>query len=155
MTNHELGRQLGVLIIEERQKTNQILKLINEAMSRRSYVELGFSSMFDWLVRGFGYSNAAAFRRIEAAKLLRTLPEISEKLESGKLNLSTLAKAQSFFKASACPITTSEKAKVITQLENQSVAQTEKIMMSLYPELASQVRTERTITIDKNTTRLR
>jgi len=43
--------------------------------------------MFDWLVNGFGYAKASAYERIEAAKLLRVVPEISEKLASGRLNV--------------------------------------------------------------------
>ncbi len=94
MTNRELARELGKLVSEERRITHEILKLINSAFERRAYLEHGFSSMFEWLVSGFGYSHSAAFRRIEAARLIKSVPDAAEKLQSGELNLSTLSKAQ-------------------------------------------------------------
>lgn len=94
MTNREIGVKLGLKIKEERTKTNEVLLLINLALERRTYLEWGFSSMFDWLVRGFGYSNAAAYRQIEAARLMKAVPEISSKLETGQVNLSTMSNHQ-------------------------------------------------------------
>ena len=47
MTNHEVGIKLDQLTREERQKTHEILETINIALNQRSFVELGFSSIFD------------------------------------------------------------------------------------------------------------
>src|SRR5262245_38920543 len=99
MTNRELGEKLGALIRQERKITNEILSYINLALERRAYLEHSYQSMIEWLTKGFGYSGSAAYRRLEAAKLLRAVPEIAEKLESGSVNLSTVAKAQTVIKA--------------------------------------------------------
>ena len=64
MTNQDVNVQLGQLIKSERGITIQILNLIQVGLRQRSFLEFGFASMFDWLTRGFGYSNAAAYRRI-------------------------------------------------------------------------------------------
>lgn len=40
------------------------------------------------MIKKYGYSEASAIRRIDAAKLLSSVPEIAERLKSGALNLS-------------------------------------------------------------------
>src|SRR5690606_23694895 len=99
MNPQELARKLKTLIQSERQTTKEILHLLNYALEKKSYLELGYPSLFAWLVEGFGYSNAAAYRRIEAARLLKQVPQIEEKLQAGSLNLSTLSRAQTYLKA--------------------------------------------------------
>lgn len=136
MTNQELQQKLAKLVKEERKITQEILALIQLALERRVYLELGYPSCFEWLVKGFGYSNAAAYRRIEAARLLKTLPEAREKLESGELNLSVLAKAQSHFRAEEregrAP-TTEEKREVVKQLEGKSQTEAEEVLLESFP----------------------
>lgn len=99
MTSLQIGEHLGKLILEERKQTNEVLKVINLASETRAYLDLGYPSMFEWLTKKFGYSNAAAYRRIEAARLLRVVPEVAKKLEEGSVSLSSLAKAQSAMRA--------------------------------------------------------
>lgn len=157
MTNLELEQKLSKLILEERKISHEILVLINIALERRCYLDRGFSSMFDWLVNGFGYSNAAAYRRIEAAQLLRVVPEIEEKLKSGDLNLSTLSKAQSVIraheKASGEKVSDAEKKNIVEEIENKSVHETEQLLVARFPETASSVHQERRTVIDENTNR--
>jgi 5-methylcytosine-specific restriction endonuclease McrA len=113
--------------------------------------------MFEWLTKGFGYSNAAAYRSIEAAQLLKARPEVEEKLTSGQVNLSTLSKAQSFIKAqekvSGQKVTEDTKAKVIAQIENKTIEQTEKNLLTLFPETAAAIPQERRKVLDAETTR--
>lgn len=99
MNNREIGTRLGELIKNERRITNEILQLLNQAEAQSTYLELGYASLFDWLTKGFGYSNAAAYRRIQAARLLRSVPEVREKLETGVVNLTTLCQASAAIKA--------------------------------------------------------
>ena len=152
MTNHELGQKLSVLIRKERKITNEILELISLALERRSYLELGFSSMFDWLVKGFGYSSSAAYRRIEAARLLKAVPEASQKLEDGRVNLSTLAKAQSVIryqeKISGKKVSAEVKGEIVKSIENKSAIETEQTLISIFPEAASEVKQERRTVIN-------
>ena len=91
-SNQELTLKLRALVLEERKITRQILELINESARRRLFSEAGYSSLFDWLTRELGYSEGAAQRRIESARLLRSIPEVAEKIESGRLSLTNLAK---------------------------------------------------------------
>ncbi len=154
MTNHEIERKLSVLVREERRITNEILELLCLAMDRRTYLELGFSSMFDWLVKGFGYSGSAAYRRIEAARILKAVPETSEKLENGSVNLSTLAKAQTVIrqqeKISGKHLSAHAKSEVIRSIENKTAIETEQTLISIFPDVASEIKQERhTVINDK------
>ena len=158
MNSHELAEKLGALIREERHTTNEILSLINLALEKRSYLDLGFSSMFDWLVKGFGYSNAAAYRRIEAAKLLRSVPEATQKLASGEVNLSTLCKAQAVIraqeKAVGQQVAKETKKEIIQKIENKSTQEAEQVLISILPEAASSVKQDRRTIVNETTTRL-
>jgi len=137
MTNLEIQNRLTHLVKEERKITHEILQLLLLALEKKTYLELGYPSLFEWLVKGFGYSNAAAYRRIEAARLLQTLPEVAEKLENGEVNLSVLAKAQTAFRAeekAGRPVSVEEKRELVEQLEGKSQAQAESKIREVFPE---------------------
>ncbi len=158
MTNREIAAEISQEIKVERRSTNRILVLINLAQERRVYADLGFSSMYDWLVRGFGYSHSAAYRRIEAARLLKAVPAISKKLERGEVNLTTISKAQSVFKAhermSGQRISMTLKADVVRKIENKSAQQAEQILLNVFPGAASTVHQERKTIVNDTTIRL-
>jgi hypothetical protein len=156
MTSHEIAEALGTLIRSERRITNQILEMINLAYEKRAYLDLGFASMFEWLTKGFGYSNAAAYRRIEVAKLLKAIPEVSEKLASGQVNLSTLSKAQSMITSqekAGQKISIEMKSEIVNRIENKTYQETEKTLIALFPESAPTVHQECRRVIDAETTR--
>ena len=98
MNDIEFESNFKFKISQERKITNEILQMINQAEDRRIHLKRGFSSLFTWLV-GFGYSESAAYRRIEAARQIRAVPSIAEKLQTGELNLTTVTKARSAMKA--------------------------------------------------------
>ena len=94
MTNSEIEMKLARLVREERRISSEILQLIREASARKIYLERGFSNLYEWLVRGYGYSHAAAHRRIQAAKLVSALPSVDQKLQMGDLSLTTASQLQ-------------------------------------------------------------
>jgi hypothetical protein len=61
-----------------------------EVEDRRLHLAMACSSLFDFCVRRLGMSEGAAFRRINAARLVRRFPGLAAHLESGHLHLSTL-----------------------------------------------------------------
>src|SRR5690606_9264736 len=88
------------------------------------------------------YSEAQAGRRISAMRLLRELPQVEEKIQSGSLNLSNLCQARSYFrevdkkaKTEGGDVLSAEyKIEIIEQLENKSARDGEKLLSSLKPE---------------------
>ena len=73
------------------------LALITRSMSSSSitcwsskpgaYLSRGFSSLFDYVKRGLGYSDAASWRRINAMKLCTRIEGVRERLWDGSLTL--------------------------------------------------------------------
>ena len=158
MTNAEIETKLVDLIKDERRITNEILVLINAAEERDLPRERGFPSTFEWLTRGLGYSNAAAYRRLQAAKLIRTLPEVQDKLATGELNLTTVAQAQGAIKAqekiSGEKMAAAAQAAIVTAIENQTSAEAERTLLELLPETAKVVNQERTTRLTAEQSRL-
>ena len=84
-----LNNRLLRLRNSEREIVSEIIQGLSEMHSRRLYLELGYSSLFDYCTRGLGYSESGAYRRISVAKCVLSMPEVLNCLRSGKLNLTT------------------------------------------------------------------
>ena len=158
MTNQEISEKFSSLVKTERKITLEILHLINLVEDRKLHLERGFGSLHDWLIREHKYSETSANRRIQAARLLRSVPEVSEKINSGIVNLSTLAKTQSIIRSqeriTGKQVSLREKEAAIGKIENQTQLNAEQSLIALFPETASQVRQDRVTVIDENTQRL-
>jgi hypothetical protein len=154
----EINEKMKFLVKTERKITLEVLHLINLAEDLDVHLELAYSSLHDWLIKEHKYSDRAANRRIQVAKLLRAVPAISDKIERGSLNLTTLSKAQSIIrtqeKMSGKPVSVQQKLEAIASIENQSTLKAEQMLMSLFPETASQVRQDHVTVIDAFTQRL-
>lgn len=83
--------KLKNLVASERKITAEVIDLIREVDQKRIYLEYGYTSMFAMLTKDFGYTPSAAMRRIDAARLSKELPEVSESLKDGELNLSQVS----------------------------------------------------------------
>ncbi|UOF02058.1 HNH endonuclease [Bdellovibrio reynosensis] len=89
-TNEELEARLKDLVQKERKLLHVIIEHIREIDGRRIYLTKGYSSIYDYLTKELGYSGSAAMRRLEAARLLREVPQVAEHLQEGTLNLSQI-----------------------------------------------------------------
>jgi exonuclease VII small subunit len=120
------------LVFSERKITAHVIKHIAEIDRRRLFLEKGFTSVFDYLVKDIGYSPSAAMRRIDAARLMQELPEVVEKLETGSLTLSQATQVQKaardFKKIKHANLNTETKRELFLQIENTSQKATEKII---------------------------
>lgn len=156
-TNLEIKNQIGRLAQTERSITVELVEFIRLAMEQNSFRDFGRANIFLWLTLDFGFSKAAAYRRISAARVLRAVPEASEKLEKGALNLTTIAQAQTVFRAqekiSGEQVSAEVKAEVLEKMENQSSEEAERTLRGLFPETASPVRQEKRTVINEELTR--
>lgn len=138
MTNQEIEIQFTKLVRDERRITNEILRAINLVEDRKIFLARGYPSLFAWLVKAHGYSESAAYRRIQAARVLREVPEISAKIETGAVNLSTLSKAQTAIRAEEKRTRKKiSKAEVVSLIEGKTSVEADKALLSLFPESAS------------------
>ncbi len=161
LSNSELLDKTKQLAFEERKLNIEILKHLKEIESRRLFLEIGYRSLFEYAVKELSYSEDAAYRRINAMRLLKDLPQVEEKIQSGSLSLTAACKVQNFFKAQSLqqkedlktkaahdlqrniiPTNTYhsqiDKLKLIESLENKSTREIEKELLKLNPELIPQ-----------------
>ncbi len=118
--NNELNKQLHNELLklrkQEKHISAQILEKLQLIEDKRSYLPMGYSSLFDYLTRGLDYSSSRAYERQSCLKLTRELPELKEKIDQGQLSYSTITKAFKTLNKK----TTEEKRKVLKSLENKS-----------------------------------
>ena len=134
----ELLASLKSLVKEERRITCELVERIAEVIRRKLFYGLGYSSVLDWLTGDLGYSVSAAYRRLEAARLLLDVPELSEKLESGSLSLSVAAKLQTAVrqqeKRSGQKVSQSFKSDLVDKIQNHSQSQAEIVLLEALPQ---------------------
>jgi hypothetical protein len=125
LSNEELDQNLKFLVRQEREILSEILEHICEIDRRKFYLQMAYSSLFDYLTKHLGYSAGSAQRRIDAARLVREVPELSDKLESGSLNLAQVSLVQ---KAIRLKKATANKREILASLENKSFSESQIIV---------------------------
>lgn len=120
------------LVREEREILTAILHHLREIDRRRLFAALGYKSLFDFAVRRLNYSEDQAYRRIAAMRLLKEIPEVECRINSGELSLTHIGLAQSFFRqeGKAKEFTKSEKLELLTEIGGKSVREAEKITVA-------------------------
>jgi hypothetical protein len=88
--NSELLAGLSELVQRGNEITGGVLAHLAELEERMLHLELGFPSLFAYCVQVLGMSEAAAGRRVAAARVCRRFPEAFELVAQGDLHLSAL-----------------------------------------------------------------
>jgi hypothetical protein len=115
------------LVVLERKITAELLEKLFVVEQKALYAELGYSSMFNYLCKELGHSEAAAMRRISTLRLMKKFPEVTKKIEEGKLSLSSLAKAEQTFKKSE--LSFEAKENVLKRIEGLGSRETDKVLL--------------------------
>jgi hypothetical protein len=126
-----IDQNLLSFVRTEREVLTNILHHLREAERRRLFCKRGFASLFEYATKRLGYSEDEAIRRISAMRLLRELPQIEEKIESGALKLTQLAKAQTLFRQETkanLGRTSTEKLDFLTKIQSCTKRELEKII---------------------------
>jgi 5-methylcytosine-specific restriction endonuclease McrA len=133
--NLKLAAGLKSLVKKENQLLHVIIEYIKEIDSRRLYFDLGYPSLFEYLTKEMKYSAGSAQRRIDAARLSREIPSVSQKIQAGTLNLHQVSELQRAVRQVAKNAVGSEgiipketKEKLIQELENKSNQETQKLI---------------------------
>jgi len=121
----------------------QIKKLSDEALRatvrslverRRLYAEWGYSSLYAYVTTELKFSEGSAMRRIQAMRLLREMPEIEAKVETGALSLTVLSQAQPVIKN----LSPEKKQEVIAKLNDCSSRQADRVLAEVAPREAKE-----------------
>lgn len=130
----ELDIRLRSLVVKERTLLADIIALLKEIDRRQVYLELGYPSLFEYLVRGVGYSEGAAQRRIDAARLMADLPDLHERVMRGAIKLNQAAMIQKasreVLRLQRRVVSIDEKREILKRLEGQTHAESQKIVAS-------------------------
>lgn len=97
LNDDTLLNQVSKLVQKERELNVKVIHYIWEIKVRRLYAKRGYSSLFEFLIKGLHYSKGAAHRRLESMSLIQVVPEAKESLREGKVNLTTASTLNSFF----------------------------------------------------------
>ena len=87
----ELDQELATRLSTERAQTIETILLIAEIDRRQTFVELGFSSTWDYLRRVHGQSDTMIHYRLGCARAVNRFPQVVEPLRDGRLCMTTLA----------------------------------------------------------------
>ncbi|MGZ3843911.1 MAG: HNH endonuclease [Bdellovibrio sp.] len=130
ISNSDLEFQLKNLVAKERKLLHVILEHIKEVDVRKIYLERAYSSLYEYLIKELGYSGSAAMRRLEAARLLKEVPTLAEKIQEGSVNLSQIGELSRALKEKektcGMKVSCAQKEKLIAVITGKSTQETQK-----------------------------
>ena len=104
LSDSELMLSLKDALATERCSTLSLLYHLMEVEKRGSYREAGFSSLYDFCVRGLQLSEGGAYRRITAARAMREHSELPGLFLEGKVSLCSIAVSAKAIKEEAASV---------------------------------------------------
>lgn len=117
LTDEVLINDAIIIARSEREMTLRMLHHLKEIEQRKLYSDLKCTSLFDFCVRILKYSESSAYRRIQASKLITSIPEVEEKIIEGALSITNIALVNQYFKENKI-VDTEEKKKILSEIEN-------------------------------------
>lgn len=147
LSNQELDHHLAERISKEKEILSEILYLILEVDRRRLYLERAYPSLFEYLVKHHGYSAGSAHRRIEAARLMKDIPDLPARLESGSLNLTQVGLVQKAIKQTIrqnkTQVSKEEKVELIQNLQHKTFAESQTLVAQAFDfEIKAETKTQ-------------
>jgi len=88
---HDVVKKLETLAKVERRISVKILRCLIEVEKKRIHLDIGYSSLFVFLTKHLKYSDGSAYRRIEAMKILRDVPDLGHRITVGAMSVTTAA----------------------------------------------------------------
>ena len=127
LKDKELVEKFGVLVREEKEATASVIAHLSEIDRRKLYALEGYSSLFNYCVEKYHYSESEAFLRIQAARLSQPFPEILNYLEKDKMTLTTIKLISPY-------LTQDNKEVLFKEVDQKSTREVEKVLATLFPQ---------------------
>lgn len=141
LSNHELHQQTKHKADGERLATIELLWHLREIERRMLYAQMSYRDLKEYCVKELKLSEGSAWRRINAMRLLKEVPEVECKIQSGELSLTQVTMARAHFRE--VKVTQQEKKNILAALENQSARATERILVESRPAVYAPVYAEK------------
>jgi len=143
-SDENLISDLKDIVKRERELQTELLHHLKEVENRKIYLQKGFSSLFAYMTEELKYSEGSAQRRIQAMRLIKELPSVEKKLESGEISLMVASQVQGYLqrenkkrKLDKTPkLTSLEKINLVKKLEGTSSRECEKRLAQISPEIS-------------------
>ncbi|MBL6991337.1 MAG: HNH endonuclease [Bacteriovoracaceae bacterium] len=118
LNDKQLLANTKILVNKESEISVKILDHLAEIERRKLFCDLSYSSLFTYCLGELGFSKQEAFRRIDAMRLAKKMPEVKAGLDKGSLSLTNTNMISSLFKNSE--IADDEKVKIVKDVEGMS-----------------------------------
>ncbi|MGZ3783940.1 MAG: HNH endonuclease, partial [Bdellovibrio sp.] len=152
LDDKDLVEQVRLLFNREKRIGDAILLGLKEIKQRRLFAALGYSSLFEMLVKFYNLSETASYQRVNALKLIESVPEAQEALFNGEVSLSNAALVQSFIQRTKSSMSTEEKMNIIESVKGKTHREAQVTLAKSNPIAALPANKEKALT--KNHTQL-
>ncbi len=130
LSDTELTEHLHLCVARENESLADVIIALDEFDKRKVYADKAYASLFIYCTKALGFSEDAAFRRIQIARKYREFPSIIERIRCGALSL-TVANI-------IAPHLTSENhRRLIDQASGKSRKEAERLVASAWPKPAA------------------
>src|SRR5262245_44639793 len=127
LSAHDLLNRLRQSLGSERTALADFLLALADLDRHRLYVELGWSSAWDFCCRALGLSETATHYRLAAARQIQKQPELVDQIRSARLCITTLAKLSRV-------ITDENRAALVAEAAGKPTRQVEQMVARLAPK---------------------
>jgi HNH endonuclease len=128
MKNNELLEKLVAAVKKETSLTLTVIQYLRDVDTRKLHLEMGYASLFEFATKYLGYSDGAAYRRINAMRLMQSGTDIEQKIRANELTLSTAAQVESF-----CKKTGIERSVAVAKVSGKGTRAAERALFELAP----------------------
>lgn len=137
LSDQQLIERTEYLARRERAVVEYLIWHLQEIQDRKLFILMGYTSLFECLVKHFKYSEPVAYTRMSALKIMSAVPEAAGALNSGEVSLTTLSLTQSFIrkqeKETGEKISLEQKIQYLESIKNRSAAEVKKVLATIHP----------------------
>ena len=127
LSNATLLSEFEERLVRDGSNTAELVAYLAEIDRRKLFRPAGYSSMYKYCVGHFHFSEASAYKRIHAARLMRKFPPVYDALAEGRVHLSGLVQL--------VPHVTSENVDdLLAAATHKSRRQIEKLLAERFPK---------------------
>ena len=128
MTNQVLHEKTVAAAQDEKSATLVLLEHLAEIDQRRLYATLAYSSLWEYVHKALGYSEAQSSERVNAVRVMVKVPEVRAQLAAGNLTLTSTAKLASHARREN--LQPAETAALLDQISGKSSREIEKVFVA-------------------------
>lgn len=140
LSDHELIARTEHLVEQERQIVQVLIWHLQEIQDRKLFLAMEYTSMYECLIGHFKMSDTTAYGRIKVLKVMEDIPQVSESLKNGELNISSIALAHSFIekhqKVTGEELSQNDKVELMESLKNKTTSEVKELLARCNPETA-------------------